>query len=246
MITALLGLLFLFLITYKLHKRISYARHNRRLIKQKEPFNPENTLLVFDLHGVVFNHDYKHMLETFWHSPLKNEVVTQLLHPCLLRDIFKVVHRNVPEAFFVHMAYHYASTENIVPLLIKIGNCQKVCHQVVHMLKELKKIGYSLAVLSNIGQHMFEEFQPKHRDIFSLFDHVMVATPDTGYLSKPNPGIYKHFIRVCNQDKKNIILIDDKLNNLQAALPFGIMGIWFHSYEQFKHELKRLRIIPYC
>lgn len=243
MITVLLGLLFLFFLGYKIFIRISYEYDNSEAIKQNMPFTPKNTLLVFDLHGVIFNHDYRRMLATFWQSSLKEQVIMQLLHPCLLRDIFKAVHRNVPEAFFVHMAYHYTSTENIIPLLIKIGNCQIICNPVVQLLKELKQLGYSLAVLSNIGQHMFQEFEPQYPDIFSLFDHIMVATPDTGYLSKPNPGIYKHFIRVCNQEKKHMILIDDKLNNLRAALPLGIMGILFQDPKQFRQELERLKIL---
>lgn len=245
MITIILGLFCLFFILYKRYKRISYHIQNERLIKKNTPFNPSNTLLVFDLHGVVFNHDYKQMIKTFLKSHQKGQVILQLLHPCLLRDIFKVVHRNVPEAFFIHMAYHYASIQNIIPLLIKIGNCQKVCYPATQLLKELKQLGYSLAVLSNIGQHMLEDFQHQHPDIFKLFDHIMVATPDTGYLSKPNPAIYKHFIRVCNQEKKHIILIDDKLNNLQAALPFNIMGILFSNSEQCKQELINMHILPH-
>lgn len=233
----------LFFCCYQLYKRISYTIKNSRLASQKKPFTPDNTLIVFDLHGVVFNHDYKQMVLTFLRSPLKKYVLLQLLHPCIFRDIFKVVHRNVPEAFFVHMAYHYASPVNVIPLLIEIGNSQKICQPVIEIIKQLKQQGYQLAVLSNIGHHMYLDLKKKHPDIFALFDNIMVAMPDTGYLSKPNPGIYEYFIKMYNQDKRNMILIDDKVKNLIPAIPFGITGIPFSSPEQLKKKLNSLGIL---
>ncbi len=218
---------------------------NKANINKALPLTPANTIMLFDLHGVVFKHDYKKMLATFWHSPQKWSFVKMMLDPYLLWDMLKLLYRRpIPESFFMHLANNYKKVKDVLPLLIRIANCQRVNEPVTKLIRQLKKEGYEIALLSNIGQRIYLDLQPHHSDIFRLFDHIMVATPETHYISKPNPKIYQRFIKEVNIHNKHIVMIDDKQKNLCGGLPFGIIGIIFTNASELKQELSTLGIQP--
>ncbi len=211
---------------------------NKAHIKNAGPLTPANTIILFDLHGVVFKHDYKKMLATFWRSPQKWVFIRDMFNPCLIWDMLKLLYRRpIPESFFMHLAHDYEKVKDVLPLLIGIANCQKVNWPVVTLMKQLKKQGYELALLSNIGQRIYLDLEPKHRELFHLFDHIMVATPETDYISKPNPKIYERFMNEVNHHNKHVVMIDDKQKNLCGGLPFGIIGILFTSTPELLKKL---------
>ena len=216
---------------------------NKTNINKAKPLTPTNTIILFDLHGVVFNHDYKKMLLTFWHSPQKWSFIRGMLDPCLIWDMLKLLYRRpIPESFFMHLAHDYKKVKDVLPLLIRIANCQKVNWPVVELIKQLKKQGYECALLSNIGQRIYLDLEPNHHEVFHLFDHIMVATPETHYISKPNPKIYERFIKEINIHNKHIVMIDDKQKNLCGGLPFGIIGILFTNRPELLKQLTSLGI----
>lgn len=221
---------------------ISYTR-NRDNIKKAYPFDPSKTIILFDLHGVLFKHNYGKMLKTFWKSPLKWSLLGNLLNPYFLWDIAKLLrHRPIPESFFVHLARNYKQFRTAFPLFIQIANCQIVNNPMISLIKKLKSNGYEIALLSNIGERIYIDLESQHHDIFHLFDHIMVCTPETHYVSKPNPQIYERFMREGNKQNKHIVMIDDKKKNLYGAAPFGIVGLRFRNYNRLLKQLTKLGI----
>lgn len=206
------------------------------------PLTPANTVIVFDLHRVLFHHNYKRMLTTFLKSPLKWRLLGALLNPCLLWDMVKLLYRRpIPESFFMHLSHNYKNIQAVIPLLIDIANQQIRNEKTIEMVKNLKKQGFELAILSNIGQRIFDALEPKHNDLFTLFDYIVVATAETQYASKPNPKIYQRLYQELNHDK-HIVLVDDQEKNICGGLPFGIIGIIYKSPDQLKRQFKKLGI----
>lgn len=233
----------LFFLCIRLFRSLSYNRINNVNIQKARDLRPENSIIIFDLHGVVFKHNYKKMFITFWKSPHRWPLLKNMLNPRLMWDIAKILYRKpIPESFFMYLSYHYREVQEALPLLIKISNCQKVNYTVINIIKELKAHHYKLAVLSNIGQLIYKDLEQKHPDIFQLFDHVMVSTPETNYISKPNPKIYERFINEAGDNRKYIILIDDKLKNLQGGAPFNFIGIRFINAARLRRRLKQIGI----
>lgn len=215
---------------------------NNQALDKALPLTPENTIVVFDLHRVLFFHDYRRMCIIFFKSPLKWQLARAMLNPCLLWDIIKLMYRRpIPESFLVHLAHNYQAIEDLLPLMIEIANQQKRNEPVINFVKELKSAGFELAVLSNIGQRIFEALEPKHDDLFTLFDHIVVATPETHYVSKPNPKAYERLYRVINTNKQPV-LVDDQEKNICGGIPFGIIGIIYKKPEQLKKQFKKLGI----
>jgi HAD superfamily hydrolase (TIGR01509 family) len=220
----------------------SYTR-NRDNIKKAYPFDPKNTIILFDLHGVIFKHNYVKMVKTFWKSPLRWPFLRNLFDRYLLWDVAKLLrHRPVPESFFVHLARNYKQFRTAFPLFVQIANCQIVNKPMITLIKKLKANGYEVAILSNIGERIYIDLESQHHDIFHLFDHIMVCTPETHYVSKPSPQIYERFMREANQKNKHIVMIDDKKKNLYGAAAFGIIGLRFKNYKKLMNQLTRLGI----
>ncbi len=230
-----------FAFTYGL-SYIKSHRTNQQNIREGMPLSPENTMVIFDLHGVVFSHQYSQMILTFLRSPLKWRLLRALFNPCLLWDIVKLLYRRpVPESFFMHLAHDYKDIHDILPLLISIANLQTPNEGTIQIIKDLKRQGYTLAVLSNIGQRIFNDLEPQHHDLFHMFDYIIVSTPETRYISKPNPKIYERFLNETDRNK-TMILIDDKEKNVCGGLKFGIIGITFKGAKQLKERLMQLNV----
>lgn len=224
-----------------------YTRNQIRAnIKRAHPITPGNTIIIFDLHGVVFKHNYTQMILTFVRSSEKWPFLKNMLNPHLLWNLIKLIYkRPIPESFFMYVADNYKQMKEALPLIIRIANCQLVNQSIIPVIQQLKQQGFELALLSNIGERIYTDLELRHHDIFHLFDHIMVAAPESHYVSKPNPKIYALFLKEVNRHHKHIIFIDDKQKNVCGGLPFGMIGIRFTNTARLIKRLATLGINCY-
>lgn len=103
------------------------------------------------------------------------------------------------------------------------------------MVAELKQTGkYRLATLNNesreLNEHRLDAFKLR-----TLFDYFICS----GYVHemKPNPGIYRSAIDISGFPAASALLIDDKLENCEAAEAAGMNAIHFKSPAQLCGEL---------
>jgi|GEM_PF-3497074 len=126
---------------------------------------------------------------------------------------------------------------------------------VAHMLKKLHEAGHHVAILSNMGNSLLElqtaELHKKIKSdtlnakeleaskflytILSDKDHNVVANSITGIPHKPDDAIYQEFLRANRREKtpdnQVTVLVDDKLENIEAAVKNGYVGIFCKKYE---------------
>ena len=57
---------------------------------------------------------------------------------------------------------------------------------------------------------------------------------------KPDPVIYQHALAQLNVPKTEVLFVDDREENIQAARTAGILGIQFESVAQFRKDLEGL------
>jgi len=213
-------------------------------INQSVKLDPKKTIIAVDLHGVLFTHNYKKMLKTFWHSKKKLKLFFATLSPALWLDFFKLLKKNaVAEEYIVRLADTHKRLRPFVPLGIEIANTQKPSQPVIDMLKKLKKNGCTLQLFSNIGDTIFADLLGKHPDIFTLFENFTIAAQENNYRRKPHVQAFEDFLKTHNQENKTVILIDDKRKNIRGAQQNGLIGIFFESAQQVENELKSLGIL---
>ncbi len=97
------------------------------------------------------------------------------------------------------------------------------------LIKTIQESGLKVACLSNtenfIGNYFKKYIEP-------YFDYSILSW--AVHQRKPNPEIYQNIFQYGDYKPEEIIFIDDKPENVEAAQKLGINGIIFKNYLEFK------------
>jgi putative hydrolase of the HAD superfamily len=101
--------------------------------------------------------------------------------------------------------------------------------------QRLQRAGIRTGILSNIGDAMSAGLLAKH-DWLKAFDHHTWSY--TLNLAKPEPAIYLHAAEGLHTPPPNILFIDDRAENIEAALAIGMQAIQYTDHAAFIHEMQ--------
>ena len=220
-------------------------KHNY-LTSIRTHITPETTVIVFDLHNVVFkSRRGKIVLSCLKLMPKGTWRYT--LNPALWYKAYKFkTTSQVAEDIFCKMSAQYPGLEQFRNDFIKLTNTQKPISGVVALLKQLKERGYKLYVLSNIGKDTFVQLQLMYPDISECFEGAFTATAENNYAHKPHLGFYeqfKQYLREQGQGSKQILFVDDLKRNLAAAASCDIAGVHYRSSKRLLGTFKDLQVL---
>lgn len=105
------------------------------------------------------------------------------------------------------------------------------------VVKELRKLGYKLAILSNHAKEWIDHCEEKF-SFHELFD-ARVYSYDVG-ASKPDPRTYKAVLTQLKTTPDRCLFIDDSDINIAAAHALGFSTILFTTAASLRGELKNL------
>ena len=108
------------------------------------------------------------------------------------------------------------------------------------ILVALKATGqFKLATLNNESIEL-NEYRLDHFGLRPQFDYFICS----GFVNemKPHPDIFRAAIRISGQPASTAVFIDDKQQNIDAALYHGMQGIRFESPAQLRSSLSKLGI----
>ncbi|GMU19172.1 MAG: hypothetical protein AMXMBFR12_03640 [Candidatus Babeliales bacterium] len=118
----------------------------------------------------------------------------------------------------------------------------------VALIKDCKKAGHRLYILSNWDAESFDLLQQLYPDLFELFDGYVISGKIG--MVKPDDAIYQYLLETYQLDPQETIFIDDQPENIMAAEHNGIHGIHytkkrgiFGSYHDFGPVRKRINEI---
>ena len=110
----------------------------------------------------------------------------------------------------------------------------------VEILKKLHQSpDYTIYALTNWSGETFPVALQKF-SFLSWFEGIIVSGDEK--LVKPDPEIYKLLLGRYDLDAKNCVFIDDRADNVQAAVDLGFKGIQFSNDRQLRRELLELNI----
>lgn len=101
------------------------------------------------------------------------------------------------------------------------------------LVKELQEKGYRVYLLSNYPLAMYEMHWPTF-SFFPMVDGYVVSAPER--MRKPNLAIYKLLCDRYGLDQTECLFVDDRQENVDAAIAYGMQAIRFESYEQFREQ----------
>ncbi len=91
------------------------------------------------------------------------------------------------------------------------------------LVQSCKAQGHTLYILSNWDGESFPFVYTKKKDLFDLFDDIILSGDI--HLVKPDPDIYQYTIDRFDLDPANTAFIDDQYVNVRAAKKCGLFGI---------------------
>lgn len=110
----------------------------------------------------------------------------------------------------------------------------------IKLLYELKKMGYSLYILSNFHNDSFNIIKNKYQ-FFSLFNGGVISGFE--HVTKPNIKIYDILLKRYGLNPGECLFIDDSFSNIEMANEIGIDGIHLKYGVSLEKELLRKGII---
>jgi putative hydrolase of the HAD superfamily len=108
-------------------------------------------------------------------------------------------------------------------------------------VERLHKAGYKLALLSNLHQS-FADHLRGHAAWLHHF-HVPIFSAEVRRV-KPEPEIYRHVIEKLGVPAGELLFIDDRQTNIDAAREHGIHSLLFTSIEDLRSDLAQIAFTP--
>lgn len=106
----------------------------------------------------------------------------------------------------------------------------------VEWAQSLQRAGIRTGILSNIGDAMTDGLTAKF-DWISGFDHCIWS--HTLKLAKPEVAIYHCAAQGLDTDPAQILFIDDKQENIEAAQSAGMQAILYANHTAFEEEMRQ-------
>jgi putative hydrolase of the HAD superfamily len=99
---------------------------------------------------------------------------------------------------------------------------------------QIKERGLKTAILSNMGDSVLESVE-REFDWIHRFD-VLVWSCQFGVV-KPDPAIFRHTLDELGSRPEEMLFIDDRRENVEAARALGIQAIQYSTVERLREEL---------
>lgn len=107
------------------------------------------------------------------------------------------------------------------------------------LVDELRGRNIPVALLSNIDGRLAKLI--RSYGLYEPFDPCLLSC-DIGYM-KPDVKAYNVLLTKLNLPARDIVFIDDKLENVESAKAFGLDAILFESEEQLRGDLVRRGVL---
>jgi len=117
-------------------------------------------------------------------------------------------------------------------LKAEVNNTSELNQSLINYIRDELKGKYTTGILSNIATSIFDRILPNERE---LFDVLFISSEL--HLVKPDPRIFQLAIEKSGVEAGEILFIDDRAENIQAAKALGVNGIVYKDFASFKQEL---------
>lgn len=102
------------------------------------------------------------------------------------------------------------------------------------LVDQLKEKHIPIVLLSNIDERLAKLI--RNFGLYEPFDPCLLSY-EIG-LEKPDPKVYEYLLKKLALPAEDVVFIDDRLENIEAAQKFGFDAILFISPEQLQKELE--------
>ena len=194
--------------------------------------------LIFDVGGVLFDYRWKEMFMDYGlDEDNAIRVGTQMFNdPDRTWDIFDLGIKSDEEIADI-FCKKYPGDEDVIRWFIRHGEYMQVPRpKVWKKVHELKQKGYKIYILSNYPESLFKKLT-EYADFMDDIDGLMVSYMI--HKAKPAEDIYKALCDKYGLDRSESIFFDDRSENVEGAVKFGMKSVKILSEQVLLDELDR-------
>ena len=194
--------------------------------------------LIFDVGGVLFDYRWKEMFMDYGlDEDNAIRVGTQMFNdPDRTWDIFDLGIKSDEEITDI-FCKKYPGDEDVIRWFIRHGEYMQVPRpKVWKKVHELKQKGYKIYILSNYPESLFKK-HTEYADFMDDIDGLMVSYMI--HKAKPAEDIYKALCDKYGLDRSESIFFDDRSENVEVAIKFGMKSVKILSEQVLLDELDR-------
>lgn len=207
---------------------------------------PENTIFAFDLHEVLFRRNFRKIAYGGMWLFCKS-FFYMIAHPTLISRLISISYEDIAvEGMYVKLTEEYPYLSNFQEDVCEISNnCCRPIEPMIDLLRALKKQGFKIFLLSNLGENTLQDFKLRFNYFEELFDGFYSPGKQNNYICKPMIAFYegfKNYLSSLGYLNKQILFVDDLEKNIKGACQAGMSGIHFIGYEKLCGTLQKLGI----
>ena len=194
--------------------------------------------LIFDVGGVLFDYRWKEMFMDYGlDEDSAIRVGTQMFNdPDRTWDIFDRGIKSDEEIADI-FCKKYPGDEDVIRWFIRHGEYMQVPRpKVWKKVHELKQKGYKIYILSNYPESLFKK-HTEYADFMDDIDGLMVSYMI--HKAKPAEDIYKALCDKYGLDRSESVFFDDRSENVEGAVKFGMKSVKILSEQVLLDELDR-------
>jgi putative hydrolase of the HAD superfamily len=103
----------------------------------------------------------------------------------------------------------------------------------------IKQRGLLTAIVSNMGDAVHEHME---RELVWLSRFDLLVWSYQLRVAKPDPAIYRYALERLGTRPGETLFLDDKLENVDAAIEMGMKGLVFSTVEKLRSDLIALKL----
>ena len=216
----------------------------------KTNFSPNTHIFLWDLHDVILEKSLWSWFSSCIRFKRKKEILRNLNKKTIkiaftfLLERLKLTKKQMVSEELIKAA-QTTNNDAFIELIMLVCSSYNPIKKTVLIIEDLSKLGYAHHLGSNIGKTVYNDCTKKFPTIFNFFTEATIPfeSENSTIIKKPQPDFFHSHIKKHNLEPHQIIFIDDKLANVQAAQSIGMHGIHFKNSQQLREELKKWNII---
>jgi FMN phosphatase YigB (HAD superfamily) len=217
----------------------------------KTLFSPDTHIFLWDLHDVILEKSIWSWFMICMRFNRKKELIKHLDKKTItiaftfLLERLKLTKKQMVSEELIKAAQQ-AGNDALIDLTIQACSSYVPIKKTVALMQELSHLGYTHHLGSNIGKTVFDDCTEEFSDIFSQFKEVIIpfeSPENRKIIKKPNPDFFLTHVKKHNLKPQQILFIDDKLTNVQAAQSVGMHAIHFKNARDLRRTLINHKIL---
>ena len=218
----------------------------------KTNFSPKTHIFLWDLHDVILEKSLWSWFKVCMRFKRKKELIRRLdkktvkIVCTFLFEKLKLTKKQMVSEELINAA-HQAHNQALIDLTIQACSSYTPIKKTVDIMQELSELGYEHHLGSNIGKTSFDDCSEKFSSIFKLFTEMTIPfeSAEARIIKKPQlEFLHAHATKI-KREPHQIIFIDDKLANVQAAQAAGMHAIHFKNPHQLREELIAYNVLKH-